>query len=331
MSALRAGTRRLIEDGHRFSPFYEESLSNHLPMAVSALDGLGAADEEIAAFAAHYSKILEPLPGLAGEITERTAGDFLGRRPAVASWIAFFRARITAEGSDATARLWLDRLMPGIGSVAFHGLLRLAYAVENGGDEELAHALAQWAADYATLGALPPPSAAGLAPAAALALLGGSKGRYPGGNIVERMQRVKLDPGFPAVVASAAEGGLATAGLSSAMLGAYRATGSFTVLHGITACHAFRLLTPLIKDAAAGRRHLWQALACAYISAGGPEAGAPLRGDEGLSWERIGHLAAVSRDEHDIKLVYTCRQEAEFYKEDGYRRVAGAYMSSRGG
>lgn len=327
MSALRPGTRRLIEDGHRFSPFYEESLSNHLPMAVSALDRLGASEEEIADFAGRYSKILEPLPGPAGEITERTAGDFLGRRAAVSSWIAFFRARIAASGTDATTRLWLDRLMPGIGSVAFHGLLRLAYAVEDGGNEELAHALAQWAADYATLGALPPASAGGLTPAAALALLGGSKGRYAGGNIVERMQKVKLDPGFPAAVASAGE--LTTAGLSSAMLGAYRATGSFTVLHGITACHAFRLLTPLMKDANLGRRYLWQALACAYISAGGPEAGAPLRGDEGLSWERIGRLAAVSRDEHDIKLVYTCRREADFYKDDAYRRIASAYMSSR--
>lgn len=328
--SLSAGTRKLIDDGHRFSPFYEVSLANHLPMAVSALDRLGASEREIADFAEHYAKILEPLPSTAEEITEGTAGEFLGRRAAVASWIAFFHSRIAAAGAGATARLWLDKLMPGIGSVAFHGLLRVAYAVEDGGDAELAHGLGSWAADQETLGPLPAFASPGLTPGAALGALSGSKGRYKGDNIIKRMKNVSADDIFPAIVASAGAGELTTAALARAMLGAYRATGSFTVLHGITACHAFRLLTPLMKDEALGRRYLWQALSCAYISAGGPEAGAPLVGDESLPWESIIRLAAVSRDEHDIKLVYTCRQELEFYGDDAYRRTASAYMSSRG-
>lgn len=327
---LRPDTLLIIQNGHRFSPFYKDGLSNHLPMAVAALDGLGASDAEIAAFAEHYVKILEPLPPPAGDITERTAADFLGRRPAVASWISFFRAQIASEGRETTTRLWLHRLMPGVGSVAFHGLLRLAYAVEIGDDAELAHALAQWAADNTTLGALPDFASPGKSPAAALALLDGGKGRYPGGNIVKRMKNVAAEPGFSAVVASADVRELNTASLAQAALSAYRATGSFTVLHAVTACHAFRLLSPLMSDAAEGTLYLWQALACAYLSAGGPKSGAPLKGDEGLSWEKIVRLAAVSRDEHDIKLVYTCREEFEFSGDDAYRRMTSAYMSSRG-
>lgn len=329
MSKLRLRTQDLIADGHRFSPFYKVSLSNHLPMAVSALDRLGASVEEIAVFAEHYVKILEPMPEPAGAVVEATIGEFLGRRAAVASWIAFFRARIATSGAEAMTRLWLDKLMPGIGSVAFHGLLRLSYSVENGGDVERAHALAQWAADNATLGELPAFSSAGLPPEAALALLSGSKGRYPGGNIVERMQKVRVDPRFPAIVANAGAVELTTPALARAMLAAYRATTSFTVLHGITACHGFRLLTPLMRDEAQGRLYLWQALVCAYISAGGPDAGKPLAGDERLSWEKIARLAAVSRDEHDIKFVYTCRSEGDFYGDDAYRWTASAYMSSR--
>ena len=138
---LKPDTLRLIQNGHRFSPFYSDGLSNHHPMAVAALDWLGASDEEITAFAEHYEKILEPLPPPLGDITERTAADFLGRRPAVASWISFFRALIASAGRETTTRLWLHTLMPGVGSVAFHGLLRLAYAVEIGDDTELAYAL----------------------------------------------------------------------------------------------------------------------------------------------------------------------------------------------
>ena len=215
MSALKPSTLALIEGGHRFSPFYEDGLANHLPMAVAALG---------------------PLPAFASP---------------------------------------------------------------------------------------------GLSPEAALGRLDGAKGRYPGGDIVTRMQAVRLDPAFGAAVAGASVDGLTTAAMARALHAAYRATRSFTLLHGITACHAFRLLTPLMTDEAEGRLYLWQALVCAYMSAGGPKAGAPLSGDETLSWERIARLAAVSRDEHDVKLVYTCRQEGEFYGDDSYRRTASAYLSSR--
>ena len=326
---LRLDTRRLIEGGHRFSPFYEDSLANHLPMAVAALEHLGASDEEIAAFAQDYSKRLDHMPPLAGQITEATAADYLGRRRAVASWVSFFRARIVIAGPEATTRLWLDRLMPGVGSVAFHGLLRLSYAVENGGAGELAHALAAWAADFTTLGPLPEFASPGLSPDDALAGIDCSKGRYPGGTIVDRMQVVKVEPAFTAAVASAGAAGITTAAMASAVHWAYRATRSFTLLHGVTACHALRLLTPLMTDEAAGRLYLWQALACAYMSAGGLKAGPSLAGDETLNWEQLARLAAVARDEHDIKLVYTCRQEGEFYADDSYRRTASAYMTSR--
>ena len=260
---LSSSTLERIERGHRFSPFYEDDLSNHLPMALAALDGLGAGAAEIAAFADHYERILEALPAPVGDISERTVSDFLSRQPAVSSWIVFFDGRIASLGAKETTRLWLDKLMPGIGSVAFHGLLRLAYAVESGGNEELAHALAQWAAGYTTLGALPTFASPGTTPEAALALLDGTKGRYPGGNIVERMQKVKEDPYFTAAVAGGGMKELTTAALAKAALSAYRATGNFTVLHAVTACHAFRLLAPHMRDSDEGRLYLWQALVCA--------------------------------------------------------------------
>lgn len=333
-AGLRAATLELVARGHRYSAFYGGALSNHLPMALVALDRLGAGDEEIASFAAQYERRLRPLPPRAGTITEETAEAFLGRgEEALTSWIEFFEGRIAASGAEETTRRWLDRLMPGIGSVAFHGLLRLAYAREIGSDRETAHALAQWAAGYRALGALPAFPAFGASPARALALLNESplaaRGRYPGSNIAERMTKVAEEAGFPALVGAVGDDQLSTRTLAREMLGAYAATGNFTVLHGVTACHAFRVLTPLISDPVRGRRYLWQALTCAYLSAGGSASGSPLREREDLSWERIGRLAALSPDEHDAKLAYACLREQQAYGGDLYRRVAGAVLSRR--
>lgn len=329
---IRPSTRRLIEDAHRFSPFYGGYLANHLPMALIALDRLGADDAQVEAFARRYARKLEPLPAPGDRIAEADHARFLGRRDAVASWIAFFEGELARDGAEAVLSRWVVRLMPGVGSTAFHGAIRLSYALESGSGRELAHALGQWAADLEPLGA--PAAVAGAAsPAEALASLNGdprfTRRRYAGGSIAARMARAAADPEAAALIASVDPRKLDVRGQARALLGAYAATGDFTVLHGVAACLAVRTLLPYAKDPAAARGHLWRALACAYLSAGGPAAGAPLRGDEGLSWPEIQARAADSRDEHDIKLAYACRREWEDGGGDLYRRAASATLAPR--
>ena len=134
---MRQETLSRIEDAHRYSSFYEKDLSNHLPMALTALDGLGASGAQVAAFAARYEGKLEPLPA------------------AEASRMAFFRQELERDGERAVLERWLERLIPGVCSIAVHGLVRIAYAVESGSRSELAQALAHWELGYQTLGALP--------------------------------------------------------------------------------------------------------------------------------------------------------------------------------
>ena len=329
--ALRAQTLRLIANGHRYSAFYQRNLSNHLPMALVALDRIGASDQEIGAFVSNYEKILEPLPASVGSISKKTTSAFLGRPEALTSWIEFFSAQIASAGIERITRQWVDHLIPGISGNAFHGLLRLAYATETGSASEITYALAKWASGYTTLGDLPVFRSSKMSPEQVLTRLEGqpmgTKGKYPGKSIVESMGRVKADPGFAGVVADIDPERLDTAGLAHAMLGAYVASGDFTMLHGITACHAFRTLTPLIKDVDSGRCYLWQALVCAYLSAGGPKAGTPLKGNQDLTWTEIHRGAAATCDEHDIKLAYTCWREWQVYGDDLYRRAASATLA----
>lgn len=315
-------TRSLLDAGRRHSAFYERNLANHLPMTLIALDGLGASDAQIVAFAARYEKKLGPVPAATGETR-------LGRPEDYGSWVVFFDAELTRDGVEKTAGLWASRLMPGVGSFAFHGLIRVAYALEGGDAAEMARALASWAASYAELGALPPASASTAPPLEALAALKTdgtiTRRRYAGRRIADRMASAAADPETARIIAAAGKADIAS--LAEAMLAAYAATGDFTVLHGLTACHAFRALRPLLDDSALGERFLWQALVCAYLSAGGPTAGSPLNGDESLSWEEIRRRAAVATDEHDIKLAYAAWREWQHYGDDCYRRIASATLA----
>ena len=243
---MNNNTRRLIEDGRRHSAFYEKDLANHLPMTLIALDGLGADDARIADFAARYEKKLRPTPAPEGLITAGTAEGYLGRSMAYGSWIAFFDAELVRDGIEKTTGLWASRLMPGVGSFAFHGLIRVAYALEGGDAAEMARALASWAASYAALGELPPPSAATASPLEVLTALKAdgtiTRRRYAGRRIADRMASAAADPQTAILITRA--GGVDLRSLAEAMLAAYAATGDFTVLHGLTACHAFRGLRP---------------------------------------------------------------------------------------
>lgn len=319
---MNTNTRRLIADGRRHSAFYEGDLANHLPMTLAALDGLGAGDAQVAAFAARYEKKLGPVPAA-------TAETRLGRPEDYGSWVAFFDAELARDGIEKTAGRWASRLMPGAGSFAFHGLIRVAYALEGGDAAEMARALASWTASYAALGGLPPPSAATASPLEALTALKSdatiNRRRYAGRRIADRMAAAAADPQTARIIARA--GAVDIGSLAKALLAAYAATGDFTVLHGLTACHAFRVLRPLLDDPALGERYLWQALVCAYLSAGGPTAGSPLKGDESLSWDEIRRLAAGAADEHDIKLAYAAWREWTHYGDDRYRGIASATLA----
>ena len=60
--SVRAATLKRIEDAHRFGGFYRGYLANHLPMALVALDHMGADDATLERFErAHLETHLEPI------------------------------------------------------------------------------------------------------------------------------------------------------------------------------------------------------------------------------------------------------------------------------
>jgi hypothetical protein len=310
---IRPATRALIEQAHRHSAFYRGFLANHLPMGLVALDAMGATDGDLLRFTRAYEQQLEAL------------GD--GERQKVDA----FEARITKQGLAAVVASLAPDLMPGIGSAAFHGAIRLAYAVESGIPREQAHAFAYWTMALEPLPATANPSGreAPLEVLRAIARDPAHAGKRPAGrSIAVRMDTAARDPAFAIFVARLDPAWLRLDALAAALIRAYVATGDFTLLHGVTGCHAFSQLAPLLPDAKVATLHLWNAIVAAYMSSGSPAIeGSRLAGSDTLDWPAIHEHAVACEDEHDVKLAYSCWREWQVTSDDIYRRAASARVS----
>ena len=330
---VSAGARSRIEAAHRYGAIYRGGLASHHPMAIVALDAMGATAGDLDAFEARYLVQLEPMPRAVVDIQPGDEAAHLGSPRAFPEWVAYFTAAIEREGAGEVLRRWIDRLTPAIASAAFHGAIRTAFALESEARGELAHALAYWAATYKPLPFAPAP-AGKLSPEEVLAALArdpAHEARRKQGrsaSIIERAVVAARLPDFGTHVASLDPEQLALDAIARALLQGYAASGDFTILHGVTGTHAFRLLAPYASDSGAALHDLWTALVAVYLGAGAPPVeGWGLEGSDALDWPEI-HARAVRReDEHDIKLAYSCWREWQHRGDDLYRRAASARVA----
>lgn len=320
-----------IEGAHRYGAIYRGGLASHHPMAIAALDAMGACDADLDRFEAHYLPQLEPLQPAVVEIRPGDEAAHLGSPRAFPEWLVYFTEAIERDGAEAVLRLWIDRLTPAVAAGAFHGAIRTAFALESQARDELAHGLAYWASAYVAL-PIPAEPCGSRSPYEVLLAISrdaAHAGKRPAGrNIIERTVAAARQPEFAHHVASLDPGELALDAIALAVVRAYAASGDFTLLHGVTGAHAFRILGPYAGDSGAALQDLWVAVVAAYIGAGAPPVeGWGLKGDDDLDWPAI-HARAVQRvDEHDIKLAYSCWREWQHRGDDLYRRVASARVS----
>jgi hypothetical protein len=329
--SVRPATARAIESALAFDAFYRGYLASHLPMALVALERLGASDETIAAASRRMGSELEPLRPRRAAIVAGDEARHLGDAGAYRDWVDHFEAAIAADGPERVLQEWMDPLLTGVSGGAFHGAIRVAYALECGIAGELAHALAYWAAAWQPLG--PVPEARGiLAPAEALARIAADPAlagrRPPGRNIAERTAAAAKDAALRAHVASVDPRSLDLEALAAAAIRAYAGSGDFTALHMVTGVHAARALVEHAADPDAAARHLWLALAAAFAGAGSPAFTGRANGEEGAGWDELRARAARCTDEHDVKIAYTCWREWQRTGDDLYRRAAHARLAS---
>lgn len=299
----------LLDAELAYDPVTVQDFSDHLPMALVALDRLGADDERLAAFARRYVRSLLPVRPDVQARRDRCAAD------------------VAALGIEGAVRAHLPRNVTGIGSAAFHCVIRLAYAIEADHAGQVAAALAYWEQADEPLSDSPPPES-GDDPVALLdALRTGAAfaGReFRAASISDRMAKVAATPEF------ASTAGLALRDdsldrIAAAARALHACTGDFTALHAVTGTHAVRTVLPFLDEEhqALALRFLFQAIAAAYVTIATPPV-TPVDTAHAPSWAEIDTVALASDDEHVVKLAYTAREEAAVHGDDATYRWCAA-------
>jgi hypothetical protein len=305
----------LLTESEAYDPEYGGGMCNHLPLALTALDQMGATPGQLNDYRRAHVSWLETLPERAAAPT----GAWPFRKADHAGFVdlqADFRLRVARAGWETVLRATLPDLAPGLSAAAFHGLIRTAMGVTSRHEGEIAAGLAYWAAHWQRLGVVLGAPAESATSADPLLLL----------------ERVRNDPRFafdpkkaPGLIDDTllAVGGLSGFGevihwldpacgigdLACAGAVLYGATGDFTALHTVTAAQAVSMLLQYVEAPKVLLPWLWQGVAAAYIGIGRPalpdaDTITAWRATETPAWPELVRSAVAEDDEHTVKLCY---------------------------
>jgi Questin oxidase-like len=318
----------LLDRAQHFAPEYRGDLSNHLPMALVALDALGADAARMGAFFTIASGKLEPAPAPAAACNDWLA--MRGDLKAFAALRALFAQVIAANGRDDALRQTLPSLIDGVGAAAFHGLLRTASAVVAQHDDELASGLAHWACWHLPIAPVDVPLADRVNDVSTWLTAMATQAidwRSEAGLITQRMQAFAKTPAYQNGADRLAVHDETLRRLAAQALAIYLRSKNFTVLHLITSAHALRRLLPWFDEPLVAVRHYAHAYA-AGVAASGVDSAAPLIDVAVLPWPDALQTGARSNDEHVIKLAYACYEEWRLTGDAGYQRAASLAVAA---
>ncbi len=231
----------------------------------------------------------------------------------------------------------MPELLPGVSAVAFHGLIRVAHALQAEHEAELAAALAYWACRWQRLA---PPAESGQSQGLSLAawsarlVAAAPAWRSEAPLIFLRMLEASATPLYAELAGAAlpAAASLQTrvAELAGLALDYYLHSRNFTVLHMITGLRALRVVLPWLPETPQfqlkAQAILGQAFVAAYM-AGRVQRRALPPATTGLDWKDLATAATLSDDDHAIKLVHACREEWVAYGDSRYLQAAALALS----
>jgi hypothetical protein len=320
--------QHLLLDSQKFGCEYANSLSSHLPMALIALQKLGATSDELKAFYAHESAHLERTTQDKTQIDQDSWPQYLGLHAHNLPYRDFFLHELRQRGVRTVLESYLPQLMSGVSGGAFHPLIRLAYGIEVQSEWEIAEALASWCMAYQTLGPVsilhtptPPRSLF-----ASLEILAEQVKSHPvkveGATVFAWFKCVSESQAFKSFFSQTHALDLSLPQISNAVLRLYLATNdSFTALHCVTATHALRIVQPYLKDSTLSR-YLWQAVCATYVIVKCPAFEDLSFPSELPSWRQVFEAARIQDDDHVIKFVYSAFSESEHHRNELYRLAA---------
>jgi hypothetical protein len=320
----------LLDEELSSDPTTSRQLTNHLPMALVAKSHLGADNAELRRFAKVYARRNVPLAPLQHALDHSSWTSAIGQRGASGDLRDYFVRRIDDHGINETMKSHFPALLPGISGAAFHGAIRLAYALEVESPTRVAAGLAYLAEVAAPLGPL---ADTGIKSTEPLELIAGLSKTFrwsdgaEDGNIGERMHAVAQHVEFQPVALSLEINSDTSEKLADAALQIYAATDDFTALHGVTGYAAISALRPWCDEPQKIDLYAFQALVAAYQTIGSPDLWTLNHLDELIasntaSENAVEQVGANSNDEHVSKLIYTSLRYWNDTKKPLYFAVA---------
>ncbi|MHB8378365.1 MAG: questin oxidase family protein [Acidimicrobiales bacterium] len=321
---------QMLNEGLIYDATTSSGLTNHLPMALVAKAALGAGPTELVRFANKYRSRLVAVNEPVERLTNVTWRRALGERSAYADLQDYFNREIGECGVEETLRGHLHHLVEGVSGAAFHGVIRLAYALDSGELRRVGSGLAYLASSFITLGPLERDSLRSDDPELLFGELAKDHHRSsltPARTISEEMKRAASNPLFSRVVSSLKIDDDTPRRLAHVALKVYASTDDFTALHGVTGLEALSKIRPYVEDRERLDRASFQALTAAYLSIGAPSVWSAARLDDMVASTKLDGVtvratAAMSDDAHVAKIVFTSSRRLVESGEPLYAAVA---------
>ena len=317
----------------QFKSEYRGVLATHVPMALYALESLGANSQQMESYYKHATRILEPKNSAATDVTISLDNwtEYLGKNRHHEEYLIFFRQHVSDFGVSKTLETFVPKLFEGVGGGAFHGLIRLGYAIDAANDNEIIEALGYWSVSYMEIGAKNIEFGSGaVSPVCVLEQLHEKfAGFMPkGSNISTRMAVVGQMEEFQNIVKNVDSSVLKPTDLADLILALFAQTRHFTALHAVTSNHAFRLVAGKVSLPLQAYLSYFASVAAAYLTVGSPKIiDEPNKNLVNFDQKALAEIATASQDDHIPKIVYTCFEECEFYQNKLYLQAALNYCS----
>lgn len=331
--AIKSSASSLHEllNRHRRGELAEYNVTaNHAPMVLIALYRMGADYHQLHQYYAgvEIGRPASQTDSLQGQQIDRgTWTNYLGTFSAWSSYRHFFQTEIGKHGVQDVLMSYVSPLIRGVAGHAFHPLLRVGYGIDLNDKDEIAFGLAYWAAAYLPAPEIPR-SRGSVEPAQLLSVLQNSESlrsvKPDSQSIARRIRQFYEHQEFRRVLRPIdLDTHHPLDAIAQAVAEAFNRQHHFTMLHGVTSCHAMRIVLPYCENQQDALSLYWYSICAAYLSVinvwDGPHHPLP---DRDADWSRIQVDAIATGNEHTIKLAYTCLKESEEYHNATYRGLA---------
>lgn len=289
-----------------YEPDYSGSLSDHLPMMLLAMHGLGMSRDVIEKRNTRYVRRLDLAPKREITPIERLEQG-LGRRKAYRALLGFFDAEIEKNGVAGTLEAHLPTIISGWVRHAFHGTIRLAYGIRFGVQSEVAAGLSYLASagpdeELARVGEMATPAEKFVWPPA---LEIGSSG------FNRRYAEVKQSNTWHAHLHVIPNNSTRVAEES---LGLFNHTQDFFALHMVTGTHALGICADAAQLSV--DKLMNAGLAAAYLAVDAPAFVVDAK-PKSLNMDYA----------HEVKVAFSCFDQAKRLNSAPFREAADIYTT----